>query len=137
MPICEYCGDEFTKGGAYTTHVRYCDARPDSEGTVQGDGGDTVSGEDGGDGSEEAVTVQISEDRTEDGSSGATAGEVADEDTATGGSPADSLGDDESIPGDGQLTGSDWPSHRTVAAGLVILALVIVWRQLSGSEDQE
>lgn len=31
MPACEYCGEHFPKGGAYSTHVRYCDEKPDPD----------------------------------------------------------------------------------------------------------
>lgn len=32
MPTCEGCGEEFPEGGAFATHVRYCDEVDDSQG---------------------------------------------------------------------------------------------------------
>jgi ribosomal protein L37AE/L43A len=31
MPTCPNCGDEFPRGGAYSTHVKNCDADPGGE----------------------------------------------------------------------------------------------------------
>lgn len=31
MPTCEGCGEEFPQGGAFATHVRYCDEVDDSQ----------------------------------------------------------------------------------------------------------
>jgi len=31
MPICEGCGEEFPKGGAFVTHIEYCDEVDESQ----------------------------------------------------------------------------------------------------------
>lgn len=137
MPICEYCGDEFTKGGAYATHVRYCESRPEGAVSTGEDGDDSAGGpEGGGDGSEDAITVEISEDPTADGPTAVTAGDETNSEPADRQRAASQLGEDDSTLGSGRNFGSGWDSRRVIAVVLVILALVVVWQLLSGRENE-
>jgi hypothetical protein len=62
MPACDYCGEHYAKGGAYTTHVRYCDEKGNADSETSDatatDGGAAASApSDGGQPARETVDM--------------------------------------------------------------------------------
>lgn len=130
MPTCEYCGEEFPKGGAYATHVQYCADRPESEDTAEESAGvaeasspESSSGE-SGDG---VVTEQSSSTPqtrsippTRESEAKSVAAEIR-------GSTAGESGDGESRLDSEPVSVPDQSSGKWLAAGVLVLFVVVVW----------
>lgn len=130
MPTCEHCGEDFPKGGAYATHVRYCNARPDED---QSSEEDSVTHESGGDGLEEGVDTKGSAHAPMPQS------DQVEIDVGTEGDTSESRGTGEQTGNEATLSTEhtnpeNQSSRGWVAAIVLMLVFLIVWRSLSRTE---
>lgn len=127
MPTCEYCGEDFTKGGAYATHVRYCDARPDEGEPAQHNGEDVDSTEDESPQSGGEVAVEITDDAD------AAQGRSANTESETG-NIRDGPATDEPTPARGHTVADDGSARRWIAVVGLILFVLLLWKLRSSND---
>lgn len=145
MPTCEYCGEDFPKGGAYATHVRYCADRPDSEDRPQSDGAERAGFED-----------SLNPESQSEGSTDGAVTERSDTSPDTRSTPAERDSEDDVVAAEirestdedqgeeephldaEHASVTDQSSARWFAAIGLFLFLVVVWILLNrGEEDDE
>lgn len=126
MPTCEYCGEDFTKGGAYATHVKYCDDRPATEDRERSE----AESEEGEEVTDEGIAIEISDG---DVSSGPTQTDTDHEEI--GGEHTSAGGTADTARATGFAETDDRAVGRWLAALVAIIVVAIVWRLLGRDED--